>query len=250
MTIDLVGTPRQIEYAMDIIHSFKRRYPSEALPDNRSSSFWIEHRDASLEELMEAHEHAVFMSPFTTTYPRYGRRDAVAVLQAIESMHNVVVLDSETTGLGKDDEITELAIVAMNSGDILFDHIIRPSRLDRQPTIAKISPSELEQAFTFIDYWSEIEPILTSNIAFAYNAPFDFGMILRSAGRYNIAIPALQGTCLMRLFSAFMNTNDSYKLAEACQAMDIDIVQFGDLHHALADTRLARTLLLKMMQDI
>lgn len=55
------------------------------------------------------------------------RRSAVSWARWALVTRNVVILDTETTGLGADAEVVELAVLSPR-GEVLFDSLVRPRK--------------------------------------------------------------------------------------------------------------------------
>jgi DNA polymerase III epsilon subunit-like protein len=161
-------------------------------------------------------------------------------MQALDALDQAVALDCETNGTGKDSEVIELAIVSVQTKEVLFDSLIQPTDLtitsEKVQAIHQIPREELEKAPTFPDVWPLLCSLLVSHPLVAYNDKFDIPMIRRSALKWGIQAPRLYSTCAMKLFSAYQETDDWYTLDEACTLMAIDRTPFGDAHRALADT--------------
>lgn len=247
-TLTLIGTEKQVRWAHGIRQQLQERYPGIQLPDSPYAEWWIEVRNLPIEQIVGSQ---VIRSPFTSQFPRYTRSDVEPLLR---NMGTFVVLDTETSGITKDCEIVELAIVALQSGDILFNSLLQPHDLPAYLTskareIHTIPEGAIRKAPTLWEKWDEISSILARYHPVAYNAAFDFPMIRRSAARWRLPTPEIVGTCAMKLFSAYMGSDDYYKLSEACTLMGIDQGSFGVAHTALADT-LATCELLRRMQDM
>lgn len=256
----LHGSAKQREWAEKIVAYFQAvanmTYDS-SLPRVTSASWWIDHRDDTLDQIrLEATVYTPKLStPFTSQYPRYTRHDALA---ALSQLNNTLILDTETSGLlkSKRSEIVELSLVHLQTQEVLFNSLVKPFYFDcygdkaSEAAIAihKITREELELAPTLQDLWPTLEPLLTSHQLVSYNAAFDFPMISKSARLWGIHSLPLSGTCVMKIFSAYKNTDEWYKLSEACHIMGIDQELFGDAHRSMADT-LATVELLRSMRE-
>ncbi|MBA2397010.1 MAG: 3'-5' exonuclease [Ktedonobacteraceae bacterium] len=97
-----------------------------------------------------------------------------------------VVLDTETTGLEREDEVIELAIVEGRSGTVLFNSLIQPENLAERDSFAThihgITRKDLETAPRFPDVWPVIRAILRRyRRVIVYNAEFDYFQLKYSA---------------------------------------------------------------------
>jgi DNA polymerase-3 subunit epsilon len=233
----LLGSPRQVRWARRIRTELQRRYPGVILPDVPFASFWIDHRAASIDALVAAAQaDALVYSPFSARFPRYEQDEALATL-ALLSSGDYLVLDTETTGLGKGHEITEIAVVD-RAETVLLHTRIQPISLARYAGSAAekttgLSAERLMDAPTLADVGPDLAPLLYSGTpVLAYNAAFDGPMIRRSARAAGLVAPPLVMLCAMKLFSAVVESDDSYKLSEACDVAGIELV---DAHTALGD---------------
>lgn len=236
ITSNLVGTPKQINWATAIIDGLQKKYPGASLPDYQSAEFWIRYRDASLQDIQSAEFE--ISSPFTQEYPRYTRNDAICTARMLK---NFVVIDTETSGLRKTDEVIEIAAVHYDTGLILLNTLIKPTDISLLESggakdIHHIAESELLGAPIFTDVAVQIAQIVDAYHVVTFNTFFDMPAIQRMFYRYKLEIPRIKATCAMRLYSAFAGVQDFISLSEACSNLGIDRSGMGDEHRALADT--------------
>lgn len=256
----LIGTEKQQNWARRIIHNFQEQ-TNKPLPNIKDATFWINRRNSPVDDIfLDAMALSLDLNAistaFTTRYSRYGRAEA---MQALDALDNAVVLDTETTGLlqSKKSEILELSIVELNTGNILFDSLLKPFHFDNYGTedtrkaqeVHKISRDELEKAPTLPDVWPLLCSILVSHQLIAFNDAYDIPMTRRSALKWGIQPPRLYSTCAMKLFSAYIEQDEYFSLEYACDYMGIDRTPFGDKHRALADV-LATIALIRKMKGI
>lgn len=255
-----IGTDKQIEWAQKIKLELQARYPGYDLPSTPYSQFWIENRNSTPDDLKHKASTDI-RSPFTSTYPKTTRADVTPLLV---NMHNWAVFDTETSGLptGRkkidNPEIVEMSIVAVASGEVLFNSLFKPHDTETYfNSEARQMHAHAEDDYlnapTFADQWDTIKLIIEHFHLVAYNADFDFPMLRRTAHLWEIPTPRIKGTCAMKMFHAFMTTDVSdgkefTKLSDACQIMGIDQERFGTAHTALADTLALRELLMVMTE--
>lgn len=94
-------------------------------------------------------------------------------------LEEVVVIDTETTGIKSNDEIVELSILS-GSGDVLFSEYIKPSYRKTwadAERIHHISPKMVADSKTMDDYKGYIAGCLNDKIVVGYNVNFDLKMI-------------------------------------------------------------------------
>lgn len=99
----------------------------------------------------------------------------------------IFILDTETTGLNENDEVLSLSIIDFK-GNILFDHLIRPSHRKtwvKAQEIHGISPKDVNNEQLLIDYEEELKPIFCEgNLIVGYNVTFDLEMLEQSGARF------------------------------------------------------------------
>ncbi len=177
------------------------------------------------------------------------RKEAIFAAQQIWQF-NPLFLDTETTGLNKTDEIIEIAIVD-GDGQPVLDTLVRPSQpipLD-STAINGITADMVKGAPFWREVWPSVRSKLAGKIVVAYNAKFDERMMRQSNERYRLPWQASwQFRDLLELYSKFRGDWNSftgitkfYSLDEAGKSCQIPL---PNAHRALADTLLARELLL------
>src|SRR5260370_21766261 len=211
----LVGSPKQRSWAGAVIRDLESKSPGVQLPEVKDSSWWIKHRDEPIEDIIKASATGVkIATPFTRTYPAYCRSDAIAAIQAMGT--DGVMLDLETTGVKRsEDQITEIAIVHF-SGEVLLNTVVKPLGTLVTNDISKIEPEELFNAPSFTEIAPKVEIILNAYHACSYNSSFDFPFLQYAYIRYGLPVPAINATCAMRIFSAWMDSDTNFSLEAAC----------------------------------
>ncbi|WP_322807799.1 3'-5' exonuclease [Thermanaerothrix sp.] len=158
-------------------------------------------------------------------------------------------LDTETTGLDKNAEIVEIAIIE-HDGSPLFQSLVRPSRPIPPEVIAVhgIHDDEVKTAPPWPIVWNSIRPLLKGRLIAAYNADFDRRMMEQSLTRYGFKWQETLTTLdIMQIFADYRGEWDPnrrayryFKLEEAGRFLGIPL---PNSHRALDDARLARAVL-------
>jgi DNA polymerase-3 subunit epsilon len=178
---------------------------------------------------------------------------------------DIVVLDTETTGLWPEDEIVEIAVVDRN-GKVLLNQRIQPldpSRLlkrDKRGTCAAdihgIRPHMLEREPRFPDIAPALQDLLFMKPVVIYNAEYDTRMLNQDYARHRLAPPLYHADCAMTRFAEYWgewnHARGSYrwfKLEMACSSMRIPAAQFSDHAHSALGDCLRTLALLKAMAD-
>jgi len=157
-------------------------------------------------------------------------------------MADYVVVDVETTGLGKADRIVEIAAVVLDGSSLEvldeYDTLINPMR-DVGPTaIHGVTASMVEAAPTFEDVAISLANILDGRILVAHNIGFDKRFVHQEFDRAGAVFDPGYGICTLALTQE--------KLAVACARRGIQISQ---AHRALADARATGLLLASVLSD-
>lgn len=176
--------------------------------------------------------------PWKQTYPKYSRNDTYATLAGLPHT-KIAVLDTETTGLKKTDQITEIAIVDYHTQEVLLNTLLLPKGIDAsfsESKAAKVSGLTYGQLLlqpTFQDIFPELVFILKNYTLAGWNVEFDAKMLMRSAAYYRLTLPQFSTLDVMKLFQAWTVFSDWHTLEEALAICGIG--KPGDMHRALSD---------------
>lgn len=165
---------------------------------------------------------------------------------------NYVIVDTETTGLGRDARIVEIAIIDC-TGRTLLNTLVKP--MCEIPAEATAIHGITNEMVADAPIWAELMPEVSELIGdlwIAYNAKFDDRMIEQSSSHIpECDFPILMGSpeCAMELYAEFNGEWDDFrrkykwkKLAEA--AIALNVYQPGTPHRALYDCQLTLGVLL------
>ncbi|MDK9375832.1 3'-5' exonuclease [Lelliottia sp. V106_10] len=162
---------------------------------------------------------------------------------------NYVIVDTETTGLGHDAQIVEIAVIDLK-GNVLVNTLVKP-------TIA--IPAEATAVHGITDAmvagapsWSDVLPKVVEAIGdtwIAYNAAFDKRMIEQESGALlgGYSSVTLGSLCAMQLYAEYNGEWNTFrrcyqwkKLIDAATALNAWPEATGDdvPHRALFDCRL------------
>lgn len=160
-----------------------------------------------------------------------------------------VYIDTETTGLDRQAEIVEIAIID-HDGSILFDELIKPIRPipSGAAAVHHITNEMIATAKSWAVHWPTIRSILFGRVIGFYNEEFDMRMIRQT--HTNVGFPwkeNFQTFCVMKLYAQFAGQIDPrrrtykyHKLEAAGRACGIPL---PNTHRAADDTLLTRALL-------
>lgn len=99
-----------------------------------------------------------------------------------------LILDTETTGMSKNDEIVEMGIIDLN-GHVLYDSTFCP-QTRMNPFASKvnhITDDSLAGAPLFSDEWEKILSIINGNTVLGHNVKFDVRLMKQTAERYGLS---------------------------------------------------------------
>ncbi|MCC7451680.1 MAG: 3'-5' exonuclease [Anaerolineae bacterium] len=176
-------------------------------------------------------------------------------LAAVVEHNNFVVLDTETTGLGSDAEIVQLAIID-NRGKVLLDTLLKPTKpIPPDATrIHGITNGQVVAAPSLVMVYPRILNILQGRDVIIYNAEYDRRLLHQSSRAHGLNVlwdSVVSGwTCAMLAYAEHHGEWNPYyhsykwqKLGAACQQQGIRVV---DAHSALADCRMTLALVRRL----
>lgn len=129
-------------------------------------------------------------------------------------LNKYVLLDIENPN-SRGNSICAIAVITVEEGDIVdkkYSLINPEDRFDAiNSKITGIDASQIQEAPTLKDYWSEISGILLNNVVVGHNITYDLSVLEKALHRYDIEIPGFEYSCTLELSRKYMNV-DSYKL--------------------------------------
>lgn len=144
----------------------------------------------------------------------------------ILNIHNFVILDTETTGLYKDDEVIELSIID-TLGRELYHSLFCPTKKMGEAAIrvTGLDYAMLKEEPLFKDEWPKIKKAIGSHIILGHNIAYDYRVTLSTAKRYGIAETEVKDLFRDMIDSkalvAHYYQSRSYKLAYLCKKFGI-----------------------------
>ena len=157
--------------------------------------------------------------------------------EAILDQDDVLILDTETTGLGARAEIVEIVMLD-TTGAIRFEALSMPvGRIPREASdIHGLTRAALQREGA--RPWPEIHPDVVSvlsgaAIVVAWNAPYDSRLLSQAAERHNLLVPDLPWLDLLADYR-IIRPGGRHRLTDAA---DRESVSPGTAHRALGDCR-------------
>lgn len=167
---------------------------------------------------------------------------------------NALVLDTETTGLQKSDEVLQIGIASLE-GEEIFSSFVKPSRIrrwDQAMSIHGITPADVSDAPTIGELAGQLQEILEGRCLAIYNAKFDLRMLWQSIRAGNAHQPFqwlydLDYACVMEAYAVYWGQRSrrfgGYKwqsLSNACQQQGVKV---AGAHNALNDALMTAALM-------
>ncbi|GAC1036682.1 hypothetical protein thsps117_14390 [Pseudomonas sp. No.117] len=204
-------------------------------------------------------------SSSTVAVPGYNALQLRVLEQAQRWLEqDVLVLDTEATGLGEEAQLIEVAVMTL-SGRVLLDTLVRPAiAVPREATLIHgLTDAHLTQAPTFPEVFARLWPLLQGRTVLAYGMAFDYRLLGYNARLHGLALPPeleretppvqlVDGTrlhCLMQLYAQFWQepsldsrSQDGWRRKALAMAARQQGVAVQETHRALPDCRLKAAL--------
>ncbi|KXJ32945.1 3'-5' exonuclease [Pseudomonas sp. HUK17] len=184
---------------------------------------------------------------------------------------DVLVLDTEATGLGEEAQLIEVAVMTLG-GRVLLDTLVRPSiAVPREATLIHgLTDAHLSQAPSFPEVFAQLWPLLQGRTVLAYGMAFDYRLLGHDAQLHGLALPPeleretppvqlVDGTrlhCLMQLYAQFWQepsldsrSQDGWRRKSLAMAARQQGIAVQETHRALPDCRLKAALVQALGED-
>ena len=193
-------------------------------------------------------------SSIISEYQNMHREEAIQLSKKY-AKGKPIFLDSETTGLGLDAEIVDLAVIGFQ-GKVLFKSLIRPKkRIPADATrIHKITNKMVSSSPSWEEVWPKIHEILRDKTVGIYNADYDTRLLKQSTELSGLkwTEPYREAFCVMKLFSKYIGIWSDYYNNYRWHRLEVAASHFGirtnNLHRALDDTKISRSVFLNLTQ--
>ena len=173
------------------------------------------------------------------------RARAVAWARWVVTSRQVVILDTETTGLDAGAEVVELSVVTAQ-GRVLFDSLIRPhAPIPAAATaIHRLDDRAVAHAPPWPEVYGRVASLLERTIVVVYNAAYDRRILQQTCALVNL--PALRPAawhCAMHEYARFSGAWNEAKHDYRWHPLA------GGDHTALGDCRATWTLIRAMAEE-
>lgn len=165
-----------------------------------------------------------------TSAQRWERQRVIEWARGLLADPATIFLDTETTGLGREAEIVDIAVVDVH-GNVLLDTLVRPSGpIPAESTrIHGIGNDDVRDAPAWPAIYPVFESIVDQRTVVVYNAAFDRGMVAQCCQRHGLIFAGRSWHCAMKQYAQFAARPDSFgtgryryhKLSEATRAFGL-----------------------------
>lgn len=148
-----------------------------------------------------------------------------------------IAFDVETPN-SRNDRMSSIGIAVVEAGEIVesFYSLVNPECEFHYYNVAltEITPEMVRDKPTFPELWEKIEPIMSSGVLVAHNAPFDMSVLAKCLRDYGIVWKRrAEYCCTVRMAKNLMPWLDNHKLNTLCYELDIAL----EHHDAGSDAR-------------
>ncbi len=164
------------------------------------------------------------------------KRRTLGAIERLLERDDVLILDTETTGL-KGAEVIEVALIDTR-GALLLDTLVCPKVMTMNPYAERvhgISLSQLEGKPSWPEVLPEVQRLTERATVLAWNAPFDARMLQQTSEAWGLSHPRILFACAMRLYARLYGRR-SYALHRALsdEALE-EVARRFERHRALGD---------------
>lgn len=161
----------------------------------------------------------------------------------LDRKERYVILDTETTGLGKRDVIIEISIIDLDGND-LYTSLIKPKNRKSIPREASnihgIKISHLKECPTFTEVIEHVQGIISNKTVLIYNSEYDERLIDQTCEQDECSYLTLRTDCVMEQYSIFAGKWSDYHHDYTFQKLP------GGNHTALGDCKATLEVIKKM----
>lgn len=183
--------------------------------------------------------------------PRH-QQEVVRWAQDLMRRDNFYVLDTETTGVGKGDEVVQIGVVDKQA-NIVMNQLVKPTRSIPigASDVHGIYDEDVDDAPTFREIYIDLSKLLAGQILVAYNMDFDWRMLTQSSGKYRLPnIRTGKRECAMRQYAKFNGKWNSQRRSYTWHKLGSAVAQEGliveNAHDAVGDVLMTLALIHKI----
>lgn len=165
---------------------------------------------------------------------------------------NFYVIDTETSGIGKSDEVVQIGVIDKH-GDVILDTLLKPTKPLSQKVISihGITNEQLATAPQLADLYTTLSIKLAGIPLIAYNMDFDWRLLQQTFAIHKLPIfRSGKRHCAMKSYAKYCGVRSKYgyKWHKLSMAASYENIQVKDAHTALGDVRMTLALLQKIAE--
>lgn len=185
--------------------------------------------------------------------PRH-RQDIIQWAQDLMNSKNFYVLDTETTGFEKSDQIIQIGIVD-KEGKTIMNQLVKPTRSipSGSSAVHGIYDEHVKDAPTFKEVYVQLSSVLAGQTVVAYNIDFDWRLLEQTSKLYTLPnIRTGKRHCAMKQYAQYYGSWNSSKRSYSWHKLGNAITQEGlsiaNAHDALGDVLMTLALIKKIAE--
>jgi DNA polymerase III epsilon subunit-like protein len=214
---------------------------------------WASDMSTSLTQAYKVRDDiaAAVLASHSPVYVSDERREAIIWARQVIGSEEVLILDTETTGLEAHDEVIQIGMIDLD-GNVLLDILVRPTVpiAPEARSVHCITDQALADAPYFSDLYDAIAELLSNRSVLTYNADFDSRLLGQTCAKYGLPVfEVAEWNCVMERYASFWgerSKSGQYKpqsLSTACAQQGVDT----DGHHEAVKDCLLTLELIKAM---
>lgn len=170
-----------------------------------------------------------------------GRERAVQWAREVLARDDLLVLDTETTGLDRAAQIVQIAIID-RAGAVLLDSLVKPTCPIGlgAAAIHGITAAMVQDAPSFAALLPAFRALVAGKRLVIYNADFDMRLLRQSATACGVALPRVDTDCVMHAYAQFVGRWNSRRGGYRWWPLP------GGDHSALGDARACLAVIRRM----
>ena len=119
----------------------------------------------------------------------------------------MLILDTETTGLGRESEVIEVALINTRGEELLHRLALPLGSIPRDASrVHGLTKARLQQlgAVSWQEVHASLAPVLDeAALVLVYNAAFDRRLLQQTCARHELLLPAIAWRCAMNDYAAW-----------------------------------------------
>lgn len=182
-----------------------------------------------------------FNAKYREKQARKQQIESVKWAQNILLDKEAVVIDTESCGGSKVDEVIGIGIVRLHDGEVLMNTLVQPSedvKFNWYATqVHGITQKALKTAPRFPVVWEMLHTLLDGKNVLAFNHSSDKRMLEQTTSKYRLDFPSVSWYCVMKAYKQFTMRSQNTGLSQACLELNVKAGNHDAVEDALAAAR-------------